>query len=124
MDQDNQPAANTQPQPQTPQNPQPSPQAPAGENPGQLFGILSIVMIFVFQPLGIVFGYLSRKKSKEANMPTGLGTAGLVINSILVGIGLIVVVFTIIILALAGSSGNVDVETSTGTPGYDSSLSE
>lgn len=57
------------------------PPAVHGENPGQVLGIISIVLSFVgLSIIGIILGVISRKKSKEANAPTTLGTVGLVIG--------------------------------------------
>lgn len=84
-----------------PAGPAPMPVAPSQENPGKGFGIASIVMIFVFPLLGIVFGFLSRKKSQEAGMPSGLGTAGLIINSIMTVIGIISFIFFVFVIGAA-----------------------
>ncbi len=89
------------------------------ENPGQTLGIVSIVMIFVFPLLGIIFGAMSRSKSKAAHMPSGLGTAGLIINIIVTVIGFIVATLFFVFVIAAGSeaiengtitsSGKIDV---------------
>ena len=115
------PQPQTQPQPeqQFQQQPQPFPAAqpvpPASqENPGQILGIVSIVMIFVFPLLGIILGALSRNKSKAAGMPSGLGTAGMIINIVVTVIGLIVgVLFFILVIAAAGSEANTSGSFST-----------
>jgi hypothetical protein len=102
--------------PPTQQFPQPqAQQAMVQDNPGQGFGIASIVMIFVFPLLGIIFGAISRSKSKAANMPSGLGTAGLIINIILTVVGIIVgILFFILVIAVgteAAKSGALNDET-------------
>lgn len=51
---------------------------PSSENPGQVLGIISIVLDLVgFAVLGIILGVISRNKSKEAGQSTTLGTVGM-----------------------------------------------
>lgn len=106
MDPNQQPQ--NQPAPMAPQQPMPAPQQPYAapqENPGQLFGILSIVFFFVFPIAGIVLGVMSRNKSKAANMPSTLGTIGLVMNIIAVVLGVLWFVLMIILAASGAASG-------------------
>ena len=115
--------------PQPPEQPQPQPYQPVPpvyaqqqDNPGQVFGILSIVMIFVFPLLGIVFGALSRSKSKAANMPTGLGTAGLIVNIIITVISTLVVGL-FILLAIIGAAASTDTATDSDSSVFESTVS-
>lgn len=104
-----------QPTPMAPQQPVPAPQQPYAapqENPGQLFGILSIVLFFVFPIAGLVLGVMSRNKSKAANMPTTLGTIGLVMNIIAVVLGVLYVILMIILFASGAASGSVSTSSS------------
>lgn len=103
QDQSAAPVAPPQPvsAPPMPQQPYAAPQ----ENPGQLFGILSIVMFFVFPIAGLVLGVLSRNKSKAAGMPSTLGTVGLVMNIIAVVLGVLYVIFVVVLIAAGAASG-------------------
>ena len=75
------------------------PPASHAENPGQVLGIISIVLSFVgLAIIGIILGVISRKKSKAANMPTTLGTVGLVVGIVFTIIGTL---FTLLIVLTA-----------------------
>ncbi len=51
------------------------------DNPGKTLGIVSIVMSIIgLSIVGIILAVISRKKSKEANASTTLGTIGLVLG--------------------------------------------
>ena len=78
--------------------PPPGPTGPPSSPPGNgmaiaslVLGIISIlffwtsifaIIFMVTSIIGIVLGVLSRKKNSLAGFPTGLGTAGLVLNII------------------------------------------
>jgi len=71
------------------QNYQPQQQPPT--NPGQGLGIASMVLGILgltpyagllFSTVGLVLGVISKKKSTEVNMPSGMATAGLVCSII------------------------------------------
>ena len=88
-------------QPPAPQPAFPAPQAaPAGqapvqtgENPGQVLGIVSIVLSFLgLSIVGIILGVISRKKSKAANASTTLGTVGLILGIIGTVIGFLITI--------------------------------
>lgn len=97
-----------------PQPPQPpvyynQPHQPVANNPGDTLGIIGVILPFLSLALvGIILSILSYKKSKEANMPTTLGTIGIVINAICLVIGLLIVGFYIFIFIVAASSGGFD----------------
>ena len=103
-----------QPQPTQEQVAAPAPQAPpapqqaAGswtpgrENPGQLFGILSIVFSIIgLSVVGIVMGVLSRNKSKAVSAPTTLGTVGLSLSIVFTVLGVLWLI-TVVLVSLAG----------------------
>ncbi len=114
------PPVQPQPQFEQPQPPVgvPSP-APAGvsqtgENPGQLFGILSIIMTV---PLGlgivgIILGILSRNKSKAVGASTTLGTVGLVLGIISVVLGIIFGAFLLIGIIAAANDPSMSTGSS------------
>lgn len=52
----------------------------AQEDPGQIFGIIGLVMIMVFAPVGIVLSIIGRSKSKAVGLSGGLSTVALIIN--------------------------------------------
>lgn len=100
--------------PQSTQQPSPSQQPayygqPMVSNPGDALGIVGIVLAFIgFSLVGIFLSIFSYKKSKEANMPTTLGTVGIVFNAIFLVLGLLVIGFYIMIFIVAASSGGFD----------------
>lgn len=75
-----------QPAPQYPQpgqytQPQQSPQVSVSD-PGEVYGIMSIVMIFVLTPVGIILGYMGKKRSRAAGHSGTLSQVGLVLSII------------------------------------------
>lgn len=66
--------------------------APAAD-PGQTWGILSIVFIFIFAPIGLIFGLVGKSKSKKAGKSNSLSIAGIIINSIITVIYALAIVF-------------------------------
>ena len=106
--QNSQPVLPTQPNSPIPQ-----------ENPGQTLGIVSIIMIFVFPLLGIVFGVMSRNKSKAVGMPSGLGTTGMVINIVVTALSVVLAILFIVLVVMAGAS-----ESSKSTPSSNYPLQE
>jgi hypothetical protein len=106
--------------PQTPPTPQQAAGAwtPGRENPGQLFGILSVVFSLIgLAVVGIVMGVLSRNKSKAVGAPTTLGTVGLVMSIIFTILGLIWFVMAVLV-SLAGvqeAAKNDQTQTDYGT---------
>ena len=80
----------------------PPPPAAAGTN---TMAILSIVFAFLFSPLGIVFGIAGRRQTARTRQNgRGLATAGLVLSSVFLVIGLVAVVYaTFLATTLVGS---------------------
>lgn len=72
---------------------------------GIIGGWIPVVQYFtlVIAILGIVFGVIGKKKSKEAGEATGLATAGLVLGIIGTALCLIMVICTICALAAVGT---------------------
>jgi uncharacterized membrane protein len=73
------------------------------DNPGKTAGILSIVFMFVFPVLGIVFGVISRNKSNTADMSARLGSIGLV-GSIITTILSIISILLFVVLVISTKS--------------------
>jgi zinc-ribbon domain len=63
---------------------QPYPQAP--KDPGELFGILSVVLAFTFAPLGLIFGFIGKNKSKQAGYTGTLSKVGIWVNTIFIAL--------------------------------------
>lgn len=81
---------------------------PSGEDPGQTFGILAIVFAFVFSPLAIVFGYLSRKKSRESGRADNtLGKVGFILGIVFVVIGIVFGIGGMILGGIAAGMSSV-----------------
>lgn len=85
------------------QPPGPYPGAPA---PGtNLMAILSIVFAFVFSPLGIVFGIVGRKQiARTGENGRGLATAGLILSTIFLVIGIATAVIVGVMAASIASN--------------------
>ena len=98
------------PQPTYPSPTPVGPQQPvSGENPGQLFGILSIVLTFLgISIVGIVLGVISRKKSKEVGASTTLGTIGLVFGIVTTVLGALVFIGILVSIVLVGTNNVQD----------------
>jgi hypothetical protein len=65
--------------------------------------ILSLVMAFVFSPLGIVFGHIARKQMRQTGeQGHGLATAGLIIGYIFTTLMVLGCAATLIALVLVG----------------------
>ena len=127
-------AQQTPPQPAPPVPPQPAYVPPAGqpyqqyqmpgagqpyqqpyaqlgyayENPGQNLGIIGIVLNVLGIGIGgLILGILSRNKSREAGMPTTIGTVSLVWGIIEVVIGFIAGIIFIIAFIIALSDPSI-----------------
>lgn len=118
-----QPEQPEQPQPAQPEpagQPQPPQQASQGagapaENPGQTLGIVGIVLNAVgINVGGIILGILSRNKSKQAGMPTTLGTVSLIWGIVGTVLGIFIFVGTFaLIFALGALEGTGSFDWST-----------
>jgi len=77
---------------------------------GFVLGIVSILMgmtglgAIIFGAVGLPLSVIGLSKLKKNGMPTALGTAGLVMNIIGLGIGVLAVIITLII-GIAGIAG-------------------
>ncbi len=84
------PVPNSQPQPVAPAPvtmpgaaPQPSAPVAPQSDPGQGFGIASLILaIFGVWPIGLILGFIGRSKSKSIGKSNGLALAGIIISSI------------------------------------------
>ena len=63
----------------------------ATENRTDVFGILSIVCFFFFQLLGLIFGIIGLRKAKKYHYKNTLSLIGTILNSIGVGIMLLII---------------------------------
>lgn len=80
----------------------------AYENPGQNLGIIGIVLNVLGIGIGgLILGILSRNKSREAGMPTTIGTVSLVWGIIEVVIGFIAGIIFIIAFIIALSDPSI-----------------
>ena len=80
----------------------------AYENPGQNLGIIGIVLNVLGIGIGgLILGILSRNKSREAGMPTTIGTVSLVWGIIEVVIGFIVGILFIAAFLIALSDPSI-----------------
>jgi hypothetical protein len=81
--------------------PYPPYQLPA-ENPGQVTGIIGIVLAFIgIVPIGLILSIISTVQSSKARASKVLGIVGIVLN----GIGLLLLVAAIILFAFATKYG-------------------
>lgn len=71
--------------------PQGAPQGAPQTNPGQVLGIVSIVLGLTgcLSLIGVILGFMSRSRSKRAGASTTLGTVGLVISAIALVIAIV-----------------------------------
>lgn len=94
--------------PETTNNLDPAHAAPAttptsGDDPGKVYGILSIVfgLTWLLSLVGLILGIIGRKKSKAAGHSTTVSTIGIVLSSISMVVGLIVgVILTLTTITL------------------------
>lgn len=115
MDQDQNDQLNNQPAnaPQPAQAPQQNaPVAPpqqyaqtSGENPGQLFGILSLVSTFLGLSLvGAILGYFSAKKSNEAGQSATLGKVGMWIGIVITVLSVLATILIIVLMVIGAAA--------------------
>ena len=92
------------------------PQQPYGYQPGygpqpsrgtNTMAILAIVFAFVFAPLGIVFGFISRGQIKQTGEDgDGLALAGLIIGMVFSALILLYIIFVFILVGTAVNTIN------------------
>ena len=93
------------------ENQQGLPQTPAThatqkEDPGMIWGVISLVCFFLgLSLIGAILAYLGQKKSKEAGFTGSLSFVSLIINIIALVLGIILIgfFFFFVLLAAAGS---------------------
>lgn len=84
------------------QLPPPPPGYPAPARGTNVVAILALVFAFVFSPLGIVFGIIGRKQTKQrGESGRGLATAGLILGIVFTVLG---VAFTALIIVAAANA--------------------
>ncbi|WP_433298337.1 DUF4190 domain-containing protein [Actinoplanes sp. CA-030573] len=103
-------------QPAYGQPPQAYGQQPYGAYPQQGYtpvpttntmAILALVFAFIFAPVAIVLGHLSKKQIRQTGeQGEGLATAGLWLGYIFTGLGVLVCAFYVIVIIWAATSGN------------------
>jgi hypothetical protein len=93
-----------QPFEQNQSQPQP-PMGPSSEDPGKVFGIIGIILAFIpFLALfGLILSIISFVKSSKANHSKTLGIVGIVLNSVIMVVGILIFVFFVL---LTGSAYN------------------
>jgi len=105
----------TQAPPEAPQAPQP-PMGPA-PNPGKglgiagmILGIVALVLFCIWYVaipcaiVGLILSLIGKKKSKEANAPTGMATAGLILSVIALAFDLLIAILAIVGIAVLSSA--------------------
>lgn len=76
----------------------PTPQVPA-QDPGQIYGILSLITIPLSLTLiGVILGYIGMRKSKAAGYDGTLSKIGLIICAVLTILGLIAIILVFVLL--------------------------
>ncbi|MGY1764128.1 DUF4190 domain-containing protein [Geodermatophilus sp. SYSU D00779] len=74
--------------------------------PTNTLAILSLVMAFVFSPVGLVLGIVARRQMRQTGeQGEGLALAGIIIGGIGTALAVLAFVFFFLALAAAGSSG-------------------
>lgn len=83
MNPDNQPFQETQhpiiDQPQSNEQPQQY-QTPVQKDPGLIFGIISLAMVFIFPPIGLIIAIIGLLKSKKLGLKNVVAWVGLIMN--------------------------------------------
>lgn len=90
------------------------------ENPGQVLGIVSIVLALFFPLVGLILGFVSRSKSKAAGASPKLGTIGIIVNAVLMVLSLLVFILFFVIGFAAVSQEAANSSTSQGSFGESS----
>lgn len=74
--------------------------------PTNTLAILSLVMAFVFSPVGLVLGVVARRQIRQTGeQGDGLALAGIIIGGIGTALAVLAILFFVLALAAAGSSG-------------------
>lgn len=89
--------------------PQPGHGYPPGyPRPTNTMAILSLVMAFVFFPLGLVFGIIARNQIKQTGEGgDGLALAGIIISGISIVLAVLIIVIFIVFVASIGAAVGV-----------------
>lgn len=110
-DNQNQPTQSPQPEvfSQNQQNtaqPQATQQPMQKDDPGMVWGIISLVCFFLGLSLvGAILAYVGQKKSKEAGFSGTLSFVSLIINIIALVLGIIFIGFFIFLIVLGAAAG-------------------
>lgn len=70
--------------------------------PGQVLGVIAIIVAVFLGPLGMVLGFISRKQARRGGGPAGLGVAAIIVGA-LTTLAVIVGVLLTLALVLADS---------------------
>ena len=74
--------------------------------PTNTLAILSLVMAFVFSPVGLVLGIVARRQIRQTGeQGDGLALAGIIVGGIATALGALAFVFFFVALASVGSTG-------------------
>ncbi|ROR72587.1 DUF4190 domain-containing protein [Bogoriella caseilytica] len=74
----------------------------SGSPPGQVLGIVAIIVAVFLGPLGMVLGFISRRQAMRGGGPAGLGLAAIIVGA-LTTLALIVTVMILLAVVLVGS---------------------
>lgn len=127
VDQPIQPAQPVQPQPVQPSGaPQYAAPNPSAVDPGKTFGIVGFVMVFVgLQLIGLIFSIIGFNKSKKAGFKNTLAKVGIILNSIILAIAIVVIpLFLITIVSYNGISERANASAARSTAAEIIKLSE
>ncbi len=104
----------TQPAPEAPVASQPvAPATPYVENPGQTLGIIGIITnVMGIGIAGIVLGVMSRNKSREAGMPTTLGTVSLAWGIVITVLAVLTFIGIVLLMILGATAAYSETDSS------------
>ncbi|MGA1836241.1 septum formation family protein [Herbiconiux sp. 11R-BC] len=79
----------------------PPPQAPA-DFPGKTLGIVGLIVAIFANVIGLILSIVALNQSKKAGFRNGPALAGVIVGSVLTGIGVLVAVISLVITLTAG----------------------
>ena len=104
-----QPTEPVQPQPQVmqegPQPAQPQPPVQSDDYPGKTLGIVGLVLAILIPLIGLIISIIAKSQSKKAGRDNTPAKIGVIIGAILVGLGVLWILFGIVLMIIAAASG-------------------